>query len=97
MYIYIHICICIYTAGGSPTPRGPCWCRERSAPPLSLEREADLIPPQLYSPVYRGRRGVSRASGASCLSLPLSVSLASLSLPNPNLNVSLPLPGPSDL
>ena len=51
--------------------------------------EGDLITPQLYSPVYGGGRGVSRASGASCHSL--SLSLASLtclyfSLPNPNPN-----------
>ena len=52
--------------------------------------EADLISPQLYSPLYGGGLGVSRASGASFLFLaslsPLSIaSLSRLSLsPQPN-------------
>jgi len=49
----------------------------------------DLITPQLYSPVYGGRRGVSRARNLFSLSLslsPLSLSRPSLSLPNPDPN-----------
>ena len=54
----------------------------------------DSITPQLDCPVYGGRRGVSRASGASSLSLSLSLSLCLASLSRLSLS---PEPTPEDL